>query len=490
MNRSRWATIPLCGALALLTVLAVVSVVTTQRTRSPLAPAANAAAFNPANIISDQVFYYSGSMSAAQIQSFLTAKGASCVPASGGPACLKDYSMATQTEPANSFCKQQYTGAASETAAQIIAKVSAACGINPQVLIVTLQKETTMITRTAPTQHLYDRAMGYGCADSLNGACSAYYPGLFLQLYFAAQQFQRYAANPAKYGHVPGIANDIQYSVDPACGSSSVVIANQATASLYNYTPYQPTRAALAAGYGSTGNGCDQYGNRNFWLYFTDWFGTTQVINWPQSVAFVKALYTDVLHRTPSDGEVNSWAMQVALHPDHSWVPAQFLYSTEQLQVMVDGVYEAALKRHADADGLSNWVRYFQTGTTLNDLNAGIYGSQEALNALGGGDVSQWVDGMYLGLLGRHAAAEERVYWAGVAASQGRVTVSYAISTSVEARSRRVNGYYMSLLGRTADPTGVSTWVPMLLGRGDLDVQAMIINSQEYWGAASTRFPS
>ena len=54
-----------------------------------------------------------------------------------------------------------------------------------------------------------------------------------------------------------------------------MLISNQATASLYNYTPYQPNAASLAAGYGH-GRRCSSYGNRNFWIYFTDWFGSTQ----------------------------------------------------------------------------------------------------------------------------------------------------------------------------------------------------------------------
>jgi hypothetical protein len=58
----------------------------------------------------------------------------------------------------------------------------------------------------------------------------------------------------------------------PACGGSTVYIRNQATASLYNYTPYQPNNAAKAAGYG-LGDGCSSYGNRNFFLYYSDWFG-------------------------------------------------------------------------------------------------------------------------------------------------------------------------------------------------------------------------
>ncbi|MBQ3320879.1 S-layer homology domain-containing protein, partial [Candidatus Saccharibacteria bacterium] len=64
----------------------------------------------------------------------------------------------------------------------------------------------------------------------------------------------------------------IQYNPDSSCGGSTVYIENLATSSLYRYTPYQPNASSLAAGYG-TGNSCSAYGNRNFYLYFNDWFG-------------------------------------------------------------------------------------------------------------------------------------------------------------------------------------------------------------------------
>ena len=50
------------------------------------------------------------------------------------------------------------------------------------------------------------------------------------------------------------------------------MLENRATVALYVYTPYQPNEAALAAGSG-TGDYCSSYGNRNFYNYFTKWFG-------------------------------------------------------------------------------------------------------------------------------------------------------------------------------------------------------------------------
>ena len=81
--------------------------------------------------------------------------------------------------------------------------------------------------------------------------------------------------NPTNYSYRAGITNYILYHPYNNCGARSVYIQNGATAALYNYTPYVPNTAALNSGYG-TGDGCSAYGNRNFFSYFTDWFGSTQ----------------------------------------------------------------------------------------------------------------------------------------------------------------------------------------------------------------------
>jgi hypothetical protein len=261
----------LTGGIALVVLLTVVS--TGGKGTSDLVPAADLSAFRPGNIVSNAVFYDSASMSAGQVQAFLADHGSGCRPTRGAP-CLKDYAMDTLTVAADKYCAQ-YTGVAQESAAQIISKVGTACGINPRVLMVTLQKEMGLITSSGPTPKAYTRAMGYGCPDSAGGTCSSYYPGLFKQLYYAAKQFRRYQVNPGNYSYEAGMSNKILWHPSAACGSSMVSIENVATASLYNYTPYRPNPASLAAGYG-TGDSCSAYGNRNFWNYYTDWFGSTQ----------------------------------------------------------------------------------------------------------------------------------------------------------------------------------------------------------------------
>ena len=242
------------------------------------AQAADLQFFDAGNIISDAVFFDGLSMDGPAIQAFLNLKGANCV-AFEMP-CLKDYVQTTANQPADQYCAG-YAGAPNESAANIIAKVGASCRVSPKALLVLLQKEQGLITKRSPTFYAYDHATGFGCPDG--SACNPAFSGIVSQLYFGARQFQRYAAGDAGY-YRAGRYNTIAYAPAIAsynninnarCGTSQVFIANTATAGLYSYTPYRPNAAALAAGYGE-GDDCSTYGNRNFWNYFTDWFGSTQ----------------------------------------------------------------------------------------------------------------------------------------------------------------------------------------------------------------------
>lgn len=238
------------------------------------AQAADTANFNAGMIISDADFYNWSTMDANAVQAFLNSKVSSCSP---GYSCLKDYWMATPSKAANEYC-DAYQGSAWESAASIIAKVAQACHINPQAIIVTLQKETSLITSSAPPDWHFDRAMGYYCPDDPNrrGWCNPSYGGVFNQIYNAAKQFQIYRLYPYDFQFRGGTWASIGTQVaGRGCPDKSVYIENQATAGLYNYTPYTPNQAALDAGYGESSDPCATYGNRNFWLYFNDWFGAT-----------------------------------------------------------------------------------------------------------------------------------------------------------------------------------------------------------------------
>ncbi|MFT8638056.1 MAG: hypothetical protein ABF811_08935 [Pseudoclavibacter sp.] len=264
----RWLT----GAAA---VIAGMLAITFGVLSGPLpAQATDAHAFDPAEIISDANFYDANAMTAADVQNFLNQHVPTCHPEWDGSlastiVCLKDYHQQTTAKSADAYC----SGYSSQwqSAAQIIDGVARSCGISQKVILVTLQKESALVNHPDPSPWRYTTAMGYGCPD--DAPCDAQYNGLFNQIYNAARQFKLYQAKPSSYQYRAGQNNYIQWNPNAGCGGSTVYIRNQATAALYDYTPYQPNAAALNAGYG-TGDSCSTYGNRNFFLWYSDWFGS------------------------------------------------------------------------------------------------------------------------------------------------------------------------------------------------------------------------
>lgn len=248
------------------------------------APATHA--WDAGRIIDDSVFNNSGSMSVQDIQNFLNSKVPTC-----DTYHAPDTRYSQGANPPWTCLKNYNEGGRS--AAQIIYDAAQQYSINPQVILVTLQKENGLITDTWPYPWQYKTAMGFGCPDG--APCDAQWFGFTNQVNQGARHLRNFQIQTPGWTipHRPGV-NFIQYNPNSGCGGSNVNIVNGATSALYSYTPYQPNAAALATKYG-TGDGCSAYGNRNFYNYFTDWFGNTygQPYSW------------QVVSQTYSKGSVN-----------------------------------------------------------------------------------------------------------------------------------------------------------------------------------------
>lgn len=244
--------------------------------------AASTAGFNPGNIISDATMSNYNSMSKDDIQRFLSSKN----PCDNRN--RKQFESLSASQPNlkwhwenNHFVclSEERFGdgpndiGSGQTAAEIIYNAAQENRINPQVLIVLLQKETGLITDKIPNSGDYRKAAGYGCPDT--AACDSKYYGFKNQVNNAAWQFRHNLDHDSRY-YPSGKTTFVKYHPNASCGGTNVYIENRATGALYQYTPYQPNSQALGAGYG-TGNNCSSYGNRNFYLYFNDWFGSTQI---------------------------------------------------------------------------------------------------------------------------------------------------------------------------------------------------------------------
>ncbi|WP_308796734.1 LGFP repeat-containing protein [Agromyces silvae] len=257
----------LVGALAVALVAISASIV---GTAAAPAQALSGADFDPGAIISDANFYNGSAMSEAEIQRFLeSAVGGRCDNAN----CLAAYRTATPTRTWSFGTCSTYHGAANESAARIIFKVQQACNLSAKVILVTLQKEQSLVTNRAPSDGVMRKAMGYGCPDT--SSCDSTYYGFFNQIFAAGRQLTWYTNPAGSFTSIKvGQVNQVRYHPNAACGTKGVHIKNRATAALYYYTPYTPNAAALA-NIGGTGDGCSAYGNRNFWVFYNNWFGPT-----------------------------------------------------------------------------------------------------------------------------------------------------------------------------------------------------------------------
>ena len=132
------------------------------------------------------------------------------------------------------------------TAARIIYDAAQNNNLNPKVIMATMQKEQSLITKTSYDANALQKAMGYGCPDS--GSCDPAYASFPLQLDRGAWQlrynFDRATTNVADYKVGQTMTID----------STAITFQNAATASLYRYTPHIS-------------------GNRNFHTIYKSYFG-------------------------------------------------------------------------------------------------------------------------------------------------------------------------------------------------------------------------
>ncbi len=277
---------------------------------TPSSEAIEPSEFNAGRIIDDSVFYNPNTMTVAEIQAFLDSKSPACdmwgtglitgryypdgvkVPAGTTRAqyakvmrekygksryhdppyvCLNKFYENTETHQ-TLYETQGVATAGMKSAAQIIYDVAQEYSINPQVLLVLLKKESSVWGDNWPLKDQYNTVMGYGCPDT--APCNEAYYGFYNQVQKAAWQFKYYREHPNDYRYRPNTTANIYYHPNFGCGTKPVYLENIATTSLYIYTPYTPNDAALRA-YPGEGDGCSSYGNRNFYMFFREWFGST-----------------------------------------------------------------------------------------------------------------------------------------------------------------------------------------------------------------------
>lgn len=194
-----------------------------------LLPSASALAqsnFNPNFIISDNELQDYASMSRQDIQSFLQGKGS----------YLSNYQSTDEY-------------GTTKTASDIIFDAAQNYKINPKFLLVTLQKEQSLVVDDAPTQKQLDWATGYAVCDScsLSDPKVVKFKGFGLQVASSAGIMRWYYDNKDIKSYI--LKKDIPTFIN----QQQVIPQSWATAFLYTYTPHL-------------------HGNQNFWQIWQNWF--------------------------------------------------------------------------------------------------------------------------------------------------------------------------------------------------------------------------
>jgi len=170
---------------------------------------AKAAGFNASRIISDEEMYDYKSITLGEIYTFLR---------------LRDSRLSTEFLPDIDGVKR--------SAPYIIFQSALKYEINPKVLLVMIQKEQSLIEARNPTIKQFDWAAGYGVCDTCNpdDPSLAVFKGFGRQIDLMAGALRRYREKSSEFTY--------QVNKLSRVDGSFITPENQATASLYNYTPH------------------------------------------------------------------------------------------------------------------------------------------------------------------------------------------------------------------------------------------------------------
>ncbi len=230
-------------------------------------------AFNQNNLITDNLFTAYG-FDGAGTNNFLRHKGSwlygYIIPENQDvPFKYKDSSDGNCKW--SSLSVRQFNDVTGETlyglsAGDLIAKEGHDHSINPQVLVATLEKESSAVSRNTPQSGAVEMwVLGYGWDDTMAACGYSYndsraravaYGGVGQQIAFAANGLQLHYNRSTDWQ--TAFTSSDGYRVTPE---------NRATRALYRYTTYVYN------------------GNRNFWYFFTLWFSDQAVAYEPKLVS-------------------------------------------------------------------------------------------------------------------------------------------------------------------------------------------------------------
>jgi subtilisin-like proprotein convertase family protein len=210
---------------------------------------------------------------------------------------------------------------------------------------------------------------------------------------------------------------------------------------------------------------------------------------------FIRMLYQLALGRTGSLAEWNLWEPLLQQPDGRHIVASSIERSPEARTFLVKGWYQTYLGRPAVNGEEQLWVNALLAGATEEQTLGAILGSQEYFNHVpsipgitGGATDGNFVQALYLQLLGRPASAADINFWVNAIRQNGgvRSVVSTAILQSTEYRERVVRGYYQELLQRPAgSPSQAEVDLWAFSGLDITSIRVSFESSQEFFNVVS-----
>lgn len=252
---------------------------------SLLQAAPASALYSGGNLIDDLALLDSKSMSAQDIQNFLTNMRSG----------LANYRLnfdCSITDAAESYYRNAGAPCGQVVpASQVIYYTSQVYGINPKAILATLQKEQSLVTATNPTSTQINYAMGYACPTTTGCTIGGFIYQVDNGVWTLRLNFERARGNmnwwfratswvcgTTKNFYKPNLypRQNVNFYDESGVYYRTHYISNAATSSFYCYTPHAYNNPLGLYGlpvYGTTGKYYS--GSYNFVRFYEAWFGST-----------------------------------------------------------------------------------------------------------------------------------------------------------------------------------------------------------------------
>jgi hypothetical protein len=184
--------------------------------------------------------------------------------------------------------------------------------------------------------------------------------------------------------------------------------------------------------------------------------------------AFVDRLFDNFLRRSGRPTDLSMLASVVAARGARRFA-RQLILSPEALSRLVDVLFLEVLGRPAAPSDEAVWVKVFRRGVPFERVLARFLSSSEfaaranRLASTPGTSDSNFIQGLYVVLLGRIPSTNEIAFWLSIVSDRGRLGTAQLFAGSTEFRAAFVRALYFGDSG--LPPTALVTALPNLLHR-------------------------